>query len=146
MAKRRIQQESQLSSGATLAILSIGGLLVVALVVWALTRSVERAPVATTATSVSDVPQVAAGDTAATPAASRTIGEEQSVEKKAVPRMAVEDLKAKLDRGAVTVIDVRDAGSYASGHIPGSLHIPLAAVEGAAATLPKDKPIVTYCT
>lgn len=146
MAKRRTQQsQSQLSSGATLAILSIGGLLVVALVVWALTRSVERAPAAATATSVSDVPQVAAGDTA-NPAASRTIGEEQSPEMKAVPRMAAEDLRSKLNRNAVTVIDVRDAASFESGHIPGSVHIPLAAIEGAASTLPKDKQIVTYCT
>jgi rhodanese-related sulfurtransferase len=55
-------------------------------------------------------------------------------------------LKQRIDRGEVTVIDVRDAESYTKGHIPGSLHIPLARVEGEIPYLPKAKPIVFYCT
>ena len=46
----------------------------------------------------------------------------------------------------MTVIDVRDAQSYVNAHIPGSLHIPMARIDGEVPYLPKGKPIVTYCT
>lgn len=40
-------------------------------------------------------------------------------------------LKHMLDAGgAVIVVDVRDAGDFAQGHVPGALNIPLAQVEG----------------
>jgi hydroxyacylglutathione hydrolase len=46
----------------------------------------------------------------------------------------------------VTIIDVRDADSYRDRHIPGAMHIPLAYIQGEIPYLPKDKPIVAYCT
>jgi rhodanese-related sulfurtransferase len=61
-------------------------------------------------------------------------------------RMSIQDAKALFDRGAVTMIDVRDAADYASAHIPGALQIPLARIEAEIPYLPKDKAIVTYCT
>jgi hypothetical protein len=70
----------------------------------------------------------------------------QSPEKMAVPRIAVEDLRAKMGRNAVVVIDVRDQGSYERAHVAGAMHIPLAAIEANLSQLSKDKPIVTYCT
>ena len=48
----------------------------------------------------------------------------------------------------VLVVDVRDAQSFASGHIPGAINVPLGSEEQAAfaAKLKGDKrPIVTYC-
>jgi hydroxyacylglutathione hydrolase len=44
------------------------------------------------------------------------------------------------------VIDVRDATSWASGHIAGAIHMPFATVDAQLDTLPKGKAIVTYCT
>jgi hypothetical protein len=64
----------------------------------------------------------------------------------AVPRMSAEDLREKLNRNEVTVIDVRDQAAYMQGHIPGALHMPFATVQLQMQTLPKNKPIVTYCT
>lgn len=61
-----------------------------------------------------------------------------------IPRVTPADLQARL--GAVTVIDVRHADNYAFAHIPGAMHIPLSSIEQEAPYLPKDKPIVTYCT
>ena len=62
-----------------------------------------------------------------------------------VARIEPAELRAQLERGAVTLLDVRDAGSYIAGHIDGALHIPLSRVEGEIPYLPKEKPIVTYC-
>lgn len=46
---------------------------------------------------------------------------------------------------APIIIDVRDAADFAAGHLPGAHHIPLAQLADRAATLPQDRPIVTYC-
>jgi len=62
------------------------------------------------------------------------------------PRIESQELRAQLERGAVIVLDVRDADSYIAGHIPGALQIPLSRVDGEIPYLPKDKPIVAYCT
>ena len=63
-----------------------------------------------------------------------------------VPRTKPEDVLQGLEAHALTIIDVRDADSYKERHIPGALHIPLAYIAGEVPYLPKDKPIVTYCT
>ncbi len=123
----------------TLLVLIAGGLVVAGLVGWALTRSVEsEAPFVPATASTAPLPS--------TTAAPSTIQPMSESEKAAVARIAVEDLHAKASRGEVTIIDVRDVSSYTSGHIPNSLHIPLARIEGEIPYLPKDKPIVTYCT
>lgn len=61
-----------------------------------------------------------------------------------VPRIPATELAQKL--GSVTVIDVRDADAYIAGHVAGAKHIPLQYLPGEVSYLPKDKPIVTYCT
>ena len=63
-----------------------------------------------------------------------------------VARIKPQELRDLIARNAVTVIDVRDANSFLASHIPGSLHIPMARIDGEIPYLPKDKPIVTYCT
>ena len=152
--------------------MSIGALLVVGLVGWALTRTVEptpsvmanqeQFPTATVATNTSNTPAVSdpnattstlspiasstapvtfTSDTAPTPSE-----HSQSPEKAAVARISAEDLRERVNSGNVVVIDVRDANSYAQGHIAGSMNIPFASVEGQLDTIPKGKQIVTYCT
>ncbi|HYM60559.1 MAG TPA: rhodanese-like domain-containing protein [Thermoanaerobaculia bacterium] len=67
-------------------------------------------------------------------------------ELKKVPRISPEDLDERMKSGAVVVIDVRDADAYTYSHITGSMHIPLSRIAGEVPYLPRDKPIVTYCT
>ena len=43
------------------------------------------------------------------------------------------------------VIDVRAAGDWIQGHIPGVQSMPYYHLEGMAGNLPKGKPIVTVC-
>lgn len=114
------------------ALLAIGGVVVVALVAWAMMRQARMSPSpASTRTATTD--------TAPAPVA-------QEPELVSVPRTRLDAAKQEIDKGAVLVIDVRDADSYTASHIPGAIQIPLARVEGEISYLPKDKPILTYCT
>jgi 3-mercaptopyruvate sulfurtransferase SseA len=64
----------------------------------------------------------------------------------AAPRMTVAELKKSLDAGQVLVVDVRDAASFAVGHIPGSVLIPYEQIGARVADLKASKKaIVTYC-
>lgn len=56
-----------------------------------------------------------------------------------------EQLAALLAEGSVTVLDVRPADEFASGHIPGALNTTLAELERIAPTLKSGTEIVAYC-
>ncbi len=43
------------------------------------------------------------------------------------------------------VIDVRNAGEFEAGHIPGSIHIPYAELAERAGELPRDRAVATIC-
>jgi hypothetical protein len=176
MAKRVHNETNPKSSRNSLIVMAVGGLLVAALVVWAVTRSVEPSiPDTSTAAGLSETTANAtmppadplqATNTAANPSTNTSPGtmpplsdlpqlvppapsaipSHEDPDRANVVRIAAEDLRPKYNRGEVTVIDVRDAGSYAAGHITGAIHIPLASIEGEIPYLPKGKPIVTYCT
>jgi ArsR family transcriptional regulator len=59
-----------------------------------------------------------------------------------VPR---DELLRRKRAGAVTVLDVRPADEFASGHIQGAVNIPLAELERRLADLPQGREIVAYC-
>jgi 3-mercaptopyruvate sulfurtransferase SseA len=62
------------------------------------------------------------------------------------PRVSLADVKKAFDAKAVVILDVRDAASYAAGHIPGAMLVPLEALAKRAPELKASKkPIVTYC-
>jgi rhodanese-related sulfurtransferase/DNA-binding transcriptional ArsR family regulator len=54
-------------------------------------------------------------------------------------------LLERLTEGSVVVLDVRPELEYRAGHVPGALSVPVASIEAALQTLPKDKEIVAYC-
>ncbi|MEB3242033.1 MAG: rhodanese-like domain-containing protein [Cyanobacteriota bacterium] len=58
------------------------------------------------------------------------------------PHLSAEQLADQLARGAVSVIDVREPMEYASGHIAGSLNVPLGRLDGTP--LPEG-PLVLVC-
>jgi len=70
----------------------------------------------------------------------------QLTDEAAVPRLSVAALKRAVDAKQVLVLDVRDAGSYAEGHIPGAVLVPLDSLQAKAPGLRgSKKPIVAYC-
>lgn len=57
------------------------------------------------------------------------------------PKIDFDALKAE---GAV-IVDVRTPGEYASGHVKGSLNIPLDRLTGQLNKIPKNKKVITCC-
>lgn len=55
-----------------------------------------------------------------------------------------EDLGTLLAQGA-TILDVRSPSEYASGHIKGSINMPLNTLPSNMNKLKKDQPIITCC-
>ncbi len=62
-----------------------------------------------------------------------------------VHRISVAEAKALHEQGRAVIVDVRDKGSYDSGHVAGALHIPTDALLVRMNELPRDKTIITYC-
>jgi hydroxyacylglutathione hydrolase len=62
-----------------------------------------------------------------------------------VPQITVHDLKHSLAHGAVTLIDVRNDGEWATGHIDGAIHLSLGTIGDRVAEVPTGKPIVVQC-
>ena len=89
--------------------------------------------------------QVPTAIVAPAPAATTSNDHDHAAEA-SVRRITAAELRAALDRGDTVVIDVRDMDSYAAGHIPGSMHIPLSFIESQMQYLPRGKTIVAYCT
>lgn len=60
--------------------------------------------------------------------------------------IAPRELAGEMDRGGVTVLDVRTPAEWASGHLPGAVHLPLTdIIEGKTPDVPKDAPLATLC-
>ena len=56
-----------------------------------------------------------------------------------------DELLKRVKKGETMVIDVRPAGEFSAGHIPGSVNIPIEALPRHLKKLPKDQEIVAYC-
>ena len=55
------------------------------------------------------------------------------------------ELRARLERGDVVVIDVRPPEEYESGHIAGAKSIPIEELEQRLDEVPRDREVVAYC-
>ena len=121
------------------AVLTAGAIAILTLVSWALYRSFN-APVS------SNVVAAPSSKTAPIASAQSATSTDDEAAKAAVPRISVEDLHQRIANNEITLIDVRTKDGYDSGHIRGAIHIPLASIESYLSYIPRDKPIVTYCT
>jgi len=61
-----------------------------------------------------------------------------------VPRIELDEAKRRFDARTALFVDVRGAGDYENGHIPGALSIPLSGPPERYFTLPRDQDIVLY--
>ncbi|TCS60682.1 ArsR/SmtB family transcription factor [Varunaivibrio sulfuroxidans] len=56
-----------------------------------------------------------------------------------------EELLRRAKGGLVTVLDVRPAGEFAAGHLPGAINIPLSDLGKRLKELPENREVVAYC-
>jgi rhodanese-related sulfurtransferase len=61
------------------------------------------------------------------------------------PNISHETVAALHAEGDVTVLDVREPGEYAAGHIPGALLIPLGELPDRLHEVPEEGPVVVVC-
>ena len=55
-----------------------------------------------------------------------------------------EEARQLVAEGA-TLVDVRSAAEFASGHVEGARNIPVDVIRARLSEIPKDKPVVLYC-
>jgi len=65
--------------------------------------------------------------------------------KDALEPVARNELLERVRDGLVTVLDVRPPEEYEAGHVPGSLNIPLAALEDHLDDLDQEHEVIAYC-
>ena len=59
--------------------------------------------------------------------------------------ISIDEAKTLIDKGDVTIADVRDAGAHRSGHIENAINIQQDSVQDFLAAADKDKPLIIYC-
>ena len=62
-----------------------------------------------------------------------------------MPDMTVQELKARLSDGGLTVVDVRTAEELALASVPGAVHIPMAELPARMGELNPAAPIAVLC-
>lgn len=56
-----------------------------------------------------------------------------------------DELRSRLRKGSVLVLDVRPADEYAAGHLPGAISIPVSEIKRRLKEIPKGHDIVACC-
>lgn len=69
-----------------------------------------------------------------------------SIPTEAAPRITIDQLRERMNRGEVVVVDVRSPEAYREQHIAGAINMPSDQIAARVGELPKEKMIVTYCT
>jgi rhodanese-related sulfurtransferase/DNA-binding MarR family transcriptional regulator len=73
------------------------------------------------------------------------LADEYLGDRDAIEPLAAAELRERLGRGEVVLLDVRPEAEYRAGHIPGARSAPLATLESLLPKLPRRKEIVAYC-
>ena len=62
-----------------------------------------------------------------------------------IEQVSVADLKAAIEAGGRTVIDVREHFEYAAGHVPGAVHIPMHTIPVRTDEIPTTGDVYAIC-
>jgi rhodanese-related sulfurtransferase len=78
-----------------------------------------------------------------------TTGQPQLTLKRLPPAMTWREVKPLVAGGRIVLVDGRDAESFALGHIPGAVSLPMDQLQEKVSTFtaqyPKETPLVIYC-
>jgi ArsR family transcriptional regulator len=56
-----------------------------------------------------------------------------------------QELFSRIEKGLVTVVDVRPSDEYARGHIAGAINIPIGELGKRLKALPQNREVIAYC-
>jgi rhodanese-related sulfurtransferase len=73
------------------------------------------------------------------------LAEEYLGERDGIEQLSASELRERLERGQVVVLDVRPEPEYRAGHIAGARSAPLPVLAALAPKLPRRREIVAYC-
>jgi thiosulfate sulfurtransferase len=59
--------------------------------------------------------------------------------------ISIDEAKALIDKGSVTIADVRDADTYLAGNIESAINIQQDSMDGFLAAADRDQPLLVYC-
>jgi hydroxyacylglutathione hydrolase len=62
-----------------------------------------------------------------------------------IPLLGLSDFVSQLQTNDKVVLDVRGEGEWKSGHLPGSLNLPIGELEDRLSELPRDRPVIVHC-
>ena len=62
-----------------------------------------------------------------------------------IPTLTLAQVSSQLRADGVTVLDVRGEGEWKSGHLPGSLNVPVASLDRQISEIPRDRPVIVHC-
>jgi len=69
---------------------------------------------------------------------------EKATEKPRPGRLAVPAVKARIEKGDLSILDVRPASEFAAGHLKGAINTPLEGLTGSTAGVPNNKDVLVY--
>jgi hydroxyacylglutathione hydrolase len=62
-----------------------------------------------------------------------------------IPLLSLADFATQLGSNDKVILDVRGEGEWQSGHLPGSLNLPIGELDGRLGELPRDRPLLVHC-
>jgi hydroxyacylglutathione hydrolase len=62
-----------------------------------------------------------------------------------IPTLTLADVSTQLERDNPVVLDVRSEAEWKSGHVPGSLNLPLGSLDQRMAEIPDARPLIVHC-
>jgi rhodanese-related sulfurtransferase/DNA-binding HxlR family transcriptional regulator len=73
------------------------------------------------------------------------LADEYLGERDGIEQLSPPELKERLGRGEVVVLDVRPESEYRAGHIAGAISAPLSELASVAKSVPPRREVVAYC-
>src|SRR4051794_6453685 len=62
-----------------------------------------------------------------------------------IPLLSLADFASQLQANEKVILDVRAVEEWKSGHLPGSLSLPIGELEARLGELPRDRPLIVHC-
>jgi hydroxyacylglutathione hydrolase len=62
-----------------------------------------------------------------------------------IPTLTLAQVSSQLRADRVTLLDVRGEGEWKSGHMPGSLNVPVGGLDRRMDEIPQDRPVIVHC-